>query len=116
MVYKLGSTYDMSILPKVNEYIYCKLNTLCSVFDIFYDKHRDIDNDDGGFVVYADRGTSAEDIKNCFDYSKHIPECISYEDNSDLCTVSYILNNEFTVILVLSKEDVPVEILKELEN
>ena len=116
MVYKLGSTRDMSIISHIDEDIYHKLHTLCSVFDVFYKTDRDIDNDDGGFVIYAEPGTSIEDIKACFDYSKHIPECISYEDNSDLCTVSYILNNEFTVILVLSKEDVPVEILKELEN
>lgn len=114
MVHKLGSTRDMSIIPKVDEDIYCKLHILCSVFDTFYNSDRDIDNDDGGFVLYTEPGTSSEELRAYFDYSKHIPECISYEDDSDICTVSYILNNEFTVVIVIHRKDIPKEILEEL--
>jgi hypothetical protein len=80
----------------------------------FYGEDRDIDNDDGGYVLYCEKGTLPEDIKSFFDYSENVLECVNKITNTDFFSATYILNNEFAVILVIHSDDIPDEIRKEL--
>ena len=113
MIYKLGGIQDMYKLPKVDSATYERLLGLCAVLTTSYGDERDIDNDDGGFVIYVEPGTPIEDVKDIFDYEAHTPECISNDEG--ICMISYILNNEYAVIIVMAREDIPKSILEELE-
>jgi hypothetical protein len=41
-------------------------------------------------------------------------ECVNKITNTDFFSATYILNNEFAVILVIHSDDIPDEIRKEL--
>ena len=53
MVYKLGNLKDLESLPPMDKITYGVLWEFTSVLTNEYGENRDIDNDDGGFVLYA---------------------------------------------------------------
>ena len=114
MIYKLGNVSDLERLPYADPVTMRNLYELTSVLTNEYGADRNVDNDDGGFVLYAMPGTSAEDIKDCFDYTKHTVEYANRDH--DICCAFYIINNEFTVVIVMSISDAPSEITDAFEE
>lgn len=114
MVYKLGNVSDLDTLPSVDNVTWKNLYELTSVLTNEYGRDRNIDNDDGGFVLYATPGTADEDIKACFDYTKHTVEYVNRDH--DICCSFYTINNEFTVVIVMSIADAPCEITNAFEE
>ena len=114
MIHKLGNIRDVVKLKHINVSVKETLLDYTSVLTNFYGEDRDIDNDDGGYVLYCEKGTLPEDIKAFFDYSENVLECASDITNTDYFSATYILNNEFAVILVMHSDDIPDEIRKEL--
>lgn len=113
MVYKIGNACDLNHVPVPDSHTFELLFHFASVLTNEYGADRNIDEDDGGFVLYATQGTNAEDIKASFDYSKHTAE---YSDRyDDICATMYILHNEFAVVLVMSLADAPKDILDMLD-
>ena len=112
MIYKIGNISDLVNIPitvgKTFELLYHYTRVLTSE----YGKERNVDTDDGGYVLYASPGTKAEDIKDCFDYTKHTVE--SVERYGALISAMYILHNEFVVTIIMSVDDAPIEIIKEI--
>lgn len=114
MIHKLGNICDVTKLKHINLSVKEALLDYTSVLTNFYGEDRDIDNDDGGYVLYCEKGTLPEDIKSFFDYSENVLECVNNITNTDFLSATYILNNEFAVILVIHSDDIPDEIRKEL--
>ena len=114
MIHKLGNICDVTKLKHINLSVKEALLDYTSVLTNFYGEYRDIDNDDGGYVLYCEKGTLPEDIKSFFDYSENVLECVNNITNTDFFSATYILNNEFAVILVVHNDDIPDEIRKKL--
>ena len=113
MVYKIGNLADLETLPLIND---VALELLChhsSVLSHEYGENRNIDNSDGGYILYAVPGTDAEELKAFFDFSEHTPEHIDQYDI--LCEAVYVLNNNFAVVIIMSLDDAPTEILNEID-
>ena len=111
MVYKLGNYADMESLPPLDEKTEEILTTYTSILSIEYGEERNVDEADGGVVFYAPPGTDREELKACFDYTKHTPE---YADRyGSICVAMYITGNEYAVVIVMSIADTPEEITKE---
>ena len=72
-----------------------------------------MDLSDGGFVLYATPGTDCKEIKAYFDYSKHTVE--SADRFGSLVVVMYLLHNEYVVLIIISEDDAPAEIIKEID-
>ncbi len=118
MVYKSGNVSDLLKLNSVDDTTYNVLYELTSVLTNEYGKDRNIDEDDGGYVLYATPGTKAEEIKAFFDYSAHEIEYVNrfLKAQPPICTAFYILNNEFVVTIVVSIEDAYKEIIENFEE
>lgn len=112
MVYKIGNVSDLESIPITDSFAYDLLYHYVRVLTYEYGEERNIDTDDGGFMLYAPPGTNTEDIKDCFDYTKHIVE--SVDRFGSLISAMYILHNEFAVTLIMSAEDAPIELTKEI--
>ena len=112
MVYKLGNDKDMDALPpldgKTEEIIYVYTSTLTYQ----YGEERNIDEADGGYVLYAPPGTDREELKACFDYTKHTLE--SADRFGSLISAMYILHNEFVITIIMSADDAPIELINEI--
>ena len=113
MVYKIGCLADLETLPLISDVALELLRHHASVLSYEYGENRNIDTDDGGYILYAVPGTSAEEIKAFFDFSKHIPEHVDQYDT--LCEAVYCLNNDYVVVIIMSISDAPTEILNEID-
>ena len=112
MVYKIGNISDLASIAISDSKAYELLSQYARLLSYEYGEDRNIDTDDGGFVLYCTLGTNSEDIKACFDYTKHVAE--SADRFGSLVVAMYILHNEFVVLIVISEDDAPAEIIKEI--
>ena len=114
MVYKIGNVSDLAKIPiacnRAKEILY----HFAKVLTTEYVEDRNIDTDDGGYILYALPGTSDDEIKDRFDYTQNILEY--GEAFEDVCYVVYILAQDYGVVIVMSTADMPDEILKEINN
>ena len=108
MVYKLGKFEDMVTLPQIDTQLYEYIKYLLMVLDSEYGTDRDIESSDGGYVVLVTEGTSKDEIKEAFDYAKHTVEYI--EIGETYSTAVYLLNNEYTIMLIMTTEELPDEL------
>ena len=112
MVYKLGTIDDMKMLPQLEPSLRDYIKYLLLVLDSEYGTDRDIENSDGGYVVFVTEDTPMNEIKEAFDYTKHTVEYV--EVGEAYSTAVYLLNNEYTVMLIMPTNELPDE-LKEFE-
>jgi len=112
MVYKLGRVEDMNKLPIIESTIHEYIKYLLLVLDTEYGTDRDIDSNDGGYVVFITENTAKEEVIEVFDYKNHNVEYI--EIGETYSTAVYLLNNEYTVMLIMPTNELPDE-LKEFE-
>ena len=112
MVYKIGNLADMKKLADISMDVWALLCHHARVLSTEYGEDRNIDYDDGGFVLYCTPGTKSEDIKACFDYTAHTLEYVN--TYGALCEVLYLCNNDYAVIIIMSIADAPTEILNEI--
>jgi len=118
MVYKLGNASDLKGLPPIDAKTWDILHEYTSVLSNEYGEGRNVDEDDGGYVLYATPGTAAEEIKEYFDYSAVEVEYVNrYPWTSPpICGAMYILHNEYALVIVMSISEVPSEISKAFEE
>ena len=114
MIYRIGTMNDM-----LNVEFDCDKakQIVCFYVDILdseYGADRDIDTDDGGYILYTTKGTPAEDVKAMFDYTQHQAELVHVQE--DVCSAIYILRADYAVVIISDVSDAPPEILKEYER
>ena len=112
MVFKLGTIDDMKMLPQLEPSLRDYIKYLLLLLDSEYGTDRDIDNNDGGYVVFVTGNTSDDEIIEVFDYTKHTVEYV--EVGEVYSTAVYLLNNEYTVMLIMPTNELPDE-LKDFE-
>lgn len=113
MICKLGHVEEIRNLPATASAVRPWIYNMLYILDDQYGAERDIDEDDGGYVLYADRGTSLEELQLWFDYERKL--CESIEQRGDWCALLYLLNNEYSVTLLQHTQDLPESLRKELE-
>ena len=115
MVYKLGNVKDIEKVPVIEGDTYKALYKYLNILESEYGKDRDLDEDDGGYVLYAERGTTTDELETYFDYSRYLLEFAECSDSGEVITAVYLLGNDYGVVIVIHKDDAPEEYLKEME-
>ena len=108
MVYKLGTVEDMNKLPIIESTLHEYIKYLLLVLDTEYGTDRDIDSNDGGYVVFVTGNTSDYEITEVFDFKNYSVEYV--EIGETYSTAVYLLNNEYTVMLIMPTEELPEEL------
>lgn len=114
MVYKIGNVSDLSKIPIADDKAKEILYHFAKVLTTEYGEGRNIDTDDGGYILYALPGTTTEEIKVHFDYTQNVLEY--GEVFESVFYAVYIISSDYGVVLVISSKDIPKEILKEINN
>ncbi len=112
MIYKIGSTDDMTSVSFENSDARELVYHYARILTYEYGANRNVDTDDGGYILYATSGTTAEAIKSFFDYTQYEIELTC--QSGDICSALYILSSDYGVVIVMSLADAPPEILKEI--
>ena len=112
MVFKLGHEREMEALPfPVTGRLYDDLFEFLIVLGNEYGVERDIDREDGGFVLFCTPGTSRKDIREYFAYEQHTPEwAVRIKNDPEYCEALYIPRDEYAIVLILASADAPDEI------
>lgn len=114
MIYKIGSTDDMQKIvfdsTDAKELVY----HYASILTYEYGANRNVDSDDGGYILYATSGTTIKEMKTFFDYTGYEVELATQKGG--VCSALYILSSDYAVVIVMSVNDAPPEILKEIDN
>ena len=108
MVYKLGTSKDMSMLASltVPHTVRCALQGDLAILDREYGAERNIDKNDGGFLLYCTPGTKPMEVKSFFDPGKHVPEWAEPVRGEPAYTMAlYLLTNDYAVELVMATQD-----------
>ena len=113
MVYKIGNVSDLESIAITDANAYALLSQYARLLSYEYGENRDVETDDGGYMLYATPSTNSEDIKAYFDYTKHVVE--SADRFGSLVVAMWIIHNEFVVLIVMSEDDAPIEIIKEID-
>ncbi len=112
MVYKIGNISDLSTIPISDRETFELLYHYARVLTDEYGQERNVDTDDGGFILYCPPNTKAEDIKAFFDFTRHTVE--SVDRYGELVVAMWILNNEFIITMIMSANSVPIELINEI--
>lgn len=108
MIYKIGNIKDLETLTPIDASAKAIIYHHAKVLEEQYGKNRDVDLSDGGYVLYASPSTMCEELLAYFDYHRNVPEYV--ERYGDICVATYITNNDYCVIIVMSADDMPAEI------
>ena len=108
MVFKLGTVEDMKMLPQLEPSLRDYIKYLLLVLDSEYGTDRDIDISDGGYVVFVTGNTSDDEITEVFDFKNYSVEYV--EIGETYSTAVYLLNNEYTVMLIMPTNELPEEL------
>ena len=111
MVYKIRNVEDLSNVPIASEEAKETLYHFAKVFTYEYGGNI---NFEGGYILFVTHVSNAEDIKQHFDYSKNALEYGSISD--EVCYAIYVISDDYSIVIVSSKEDMPYEILAEIEK
>ena len=116
MVYKIGNIRDVAFLPLKDEEVRRVIYKQVRILSDEYGEYRDVDKDDGGYVVYIEPGTDIQNVKKYFDYSQATPEQVGVIATSTckLYSALYLINNEYGITVIAHEENAPKEVLGEV--
>ena len=114
MVHKIGNTMDLENIPITDSTALRYVRFYAEILTDSYGADRNIDTDNGGYILYATPDTDIEEIKSFFDFTQHIAE--HAEICGNIYTAVYILSSDYGVVIVMSATDLPPEILNQINN
>lgn len=118
MIHKLAHVRDLESIVMLDPATKKNLFEFLQTLDTEYGDSRNVEEDDGGYVLYCDPDTRPEELKALFDYSEHTLEYVNRDYNASppICCTMYLLNNEYAVVIVMSIADAPEEITDAFEE
>lgn len=113
MIHKIGNVKDLNSIPDIDQNARKIILEFANVLTQEYGEDRDIDKDYGGYVLYAEPGTSIDEINavfSCEDYP--IEFCERSFTTPYIYTILYLTSCEYGVVIVMYEEDAPDEFKK----
>ena len=103
MFYKIGTLKDLEeIKEKLPSDVYYEIYAIVATLDREYGEDRNVDNSDGGFVVYADSQDEIKEAIKIMHLNKKMPELIDV-----ICgylNTFYLKNNEYGINFIAPRE------------
>lgn len=116
MIYKVGTFNDMKKLPSMDAVTQGVILNTVKILCDNYGIERNIDEDDGGYVLYCEPGTTLSELESYFDYEdyKYNLERVFFYENAgpSICDALFIVCCDFAVSIVMSMADAPIEWLE----
>ena len=101
---------------KLPEKVFLHLVWSASVLDSEYGKTRDYMRD-GGYTLVAETAEDVQEMKRYVDYDRHVYEWAKYlGDGNSYISALYLMNNDFSIVLMIPTSVAPASILREMEE
>lgn len=107
MVYKLAHEAEISSLPfPVSGKLYDSLLEFLLVLDNEYGADRNVEQDDGGYVLFCTPGTTDSEIQRYFNFNGLISDWVtSISHDPDYCASAYFLRDDYVVMLIRAENE-----------
>lgn len=115
MYYKIGCLLDLVKLPFLEQELWKHIYELTMALSSNYGDNRDIEENDGGYILLFLNYVDTAELKTMVNYQEHIPEYVTRIGKSNYCEAVYLFSNEYAVSVILPVSKAPVEILEELQ-
>jgi len=113
MIYKIGSVKQVEKLKKIiPEEVYKIILDIVVVLDREYGSKRNIDLNDGGYIIFFDGDNAIEEIKKIICTDINMAEWIE-PVGTEYLNAFCLKNNEFGINYILPKKLIPIQILNE---
>ena len=105
MVYKLGHEAESCSLPyPVSGRLYDNLVEFLLMLDNEYGADRDVEQDDGDYVLFCTPGTTDGEIQRYFTFSGLVLEWVTdIPHQPEYCASLYFLREDYAVVLIWPK-------------
>lgn len=102
MVYKLSHEAETGTVPfQVSGKLYDNLLEFLLVLDNEYGADRDVEQDDGGYVLFCTPGTTDSEIQRYFMFNGLVPDCVTNISHSpEYCASMYFLRGDYATVLI----------------
>lgn len=115
MIYKLANPCDLQDLPPMDSAVRDILLQYTTILSTEYGDNRDVDHEDGGYVLYATSDTTAEEVNRAFDPNGCVPELVTRIDSCPAYLYTlYLLSSDYGVVLVVPTSAAPSELLNQI--
>lgn len=111
MIYKLSHISDLDDIEISDTVLYERIRKYLTILDTEYGTDRDVDEDDGGYILYCERGTRHIELLGWYDYEQDMCDYTQEIAGTGYCYSTFILNNEYAVMIMPSIDDAPKELL-----
>jgi len=103
MYYKLGTIKDLeAVKDKIPTEVYDKIHEILSTLDNEYGANRNIDENDGGFVVYSDSQDGIDEALKITHLDKKMPELVDVIGG--YINSFFLKNNEYGINFIAPRE------------
>jgi hypothetical protein len=106
-----GHVEELNRVNIDNKAIYTFIKDHLTILDNEYGYDRDTEEDDGGYILYCERGTTHSELASYFEYEESICEYTERIPGTDYYQSMFILNNEYVIVIVIAISDAPSELL-----
>ena len=115
MVYKLGTLSELSKLPSMDEKICERIAENLGVLDDNYGSNRDVDKNNGGYVLYAEPETKDTEVLSWFDYEEYVPEYVDLIESEPkyYCSL-YLISDDYGIVIFTALADTPESVTDEI--
>ncbi|WP_427340510.1 hypothetical protein [Caloranaerobacter sp. DY30410] len=118
---KIGHKREVKNIKDLPEEVLEVVRGIVATLDTYYGKNRDVDNEDGGYVLIIQ---SEEDIERLEEFDIYIDEeiypeyvdRIKVEEGEDWINAFILCNNEFGISLIISISIAPETLLDEISE
>ena len=115
MIYKLANPCDLQDLPPMDSAVRDILLQYTTILSTEYGDNRDVDHEDGGYVLYATPDTTTEEVRKAFDPNGCVPEMVTRIDSCPAYIYTlYLLSSDYGVVLVAPASVIPSELLNQI--
>ena len=112
MIYQLSHTSEMESLPfAVTGKLFDNLMEFLIVLDNEYGKDRDVEHDDGGFVLFCLPGAKGAAFDRYPELSQLSPEWVNFIDcDPQYCAALYMPREDYSIVIVMPTADAPFDV------
>lgn len=115
LLYKVGTYNDIKSLPSnIPDSVVSCIAFNVSILDKEYGMQRNIDQDDGGYCLFAETAYDVHLMYAAVDFDTHPCEWIDLLPDGKYCSSLFLLSNDFAIVCIIPVSLLPPPLKEEL--
>ena len=116
MLYRIGTVRELQNLS-LPDVVYREILRCTEILDKEYGENRDYIQS-GGYTIFCETKDDIEKVREIIDFERHPCEWadVLYSDNEIFVSALYLLNDDYSLVVIMPAKDAPPAIQAEMED